>query len=268
MMHFVFKVGPIAGLPTRAWAYFVHPGRENRETFFSANDRDAFAQLMLEYQPGELECEPQLASEGRELGIASGKVTPDRAAIMALVTFDIAAPGHFQNVQRHDLIYQYGMACNAFWRSRARLSEKSVGSLLITFRGDFTATVEASILGGGGGEFGLGLFLQRGSLHRLAQPIECADIEITSMDLLGVSLAREPPFAIDAMRRAFDLERLPVPLRAKDGRRTQVSEHELLILTGALRAIAAMGGPDQNGAAEIALHDLSVHVIAKPHAIS
>ncbi len=269
MVHFVFKIGPLPEVRGPSSAYFVYPGREGVETFFASSDEEALAQIASIYSPEELECEPRLAAEAAKFGMAVGQITPDRAAILGLLTFEIALPDHFREIKSQNLVYQYGTACRAFWRSAPWRFDYVTGALQITFRGTVEMSVEAAVLGRNGKQFGLGIFPQAASLQHISKLIQDHNIDdVASLDMLGVMFETDPRFAVDGMIRAFDLERFPIPMKTVEGERVRLTEEDLLVLAGALHAISTMPDKGAKGAARISVEDFSIEAVVTPQMLT
>jgi hypothetical protein len=267
MVHFVFRIGPLPQVQTPSSAYFVFPGEEGVETFFASSDEEALLQIGSGYEPAQLECEPQLAVAASKSGMAVGPITPDRAAILALLTFELALPDHFREIKNHDIVYQYGMACSAFWRSAPWRLDEANGALQITFSGAVAKRVEATVLGRTGKQFGLAIFPGVGSLQTVSRLIQDHNVDdVASLDMLGVTLETEPAFAIDGMIRSFELDRFPLPMKTVNGERVRLTDQDLLVLACALRAISTSSDKEAKGIARIGVNDIAIEAVVTPMA--
>ena len=168
-------------------------GKKEFETFFASSDEEALAQIGSSYELAQLECDPQLAVAAGKSGVAVGQITPDRAAILGLLTFEIALPDHFREIKSQDIVYQYGMACSAFWRSAPWRLDDATGPLQITFSGAVAKNVEATVMGRSGKQFGLAIFPEAGSLQAISRLIQDRNVDdVASLDMLGFTFETEP----------------------------------------------------------------------------
>jgi hypothetical protein len=259
-MQFIFKIGALPA--TKNSAYFVYPGRERAETFFAPADQAALAAIRAAYSHEDLECEPQLAPAARELGLTEGAITPDRAAMIGLMTFEVALPGQFQEIKQTELVYQYGLACGEFWRAAPWCFDCAREILELVFRGDVREAVEAVIFGRTGEPSGLTMFPGSGSASRVdALYRQGLTDGGPNLSTLGVSFDADPAFAVDGMRRAFGLERFPVPVKLLSGDRVRLREDDLLALTIAQRAVANLTVAGAPGVAQLRIEKLAAEVV-------
>src|SRR5262249_54862523 len=81
---------------------------------------------------------------------------------------------------------------------------------------------EGSIMGNGGQEFGLALYEKAGAIERIATYVDAGRMDMARReDCIAVTLDAKPRFAVDALKDAFGLPRVPYPMRLKRGRHAQ-----------------------------------------------
>lgn len=115
-----------------------------------------------------------------------------------------------------------------------------------TFRvGTREVTREVSIMGAGGEEFGVAIYDEPGSVLRVIAAMDAGrPQEASRVDALSVTFDEEPAWAVDALRAAFGLGRLPFPLRLRRGRPSPATAEELLQLAAVLEAAVLRGAEE------------------------
>jgi hypothetical protein len=261
VIHFVFKVGPIFRNDNVVNAYFVYPGSPGYQVFFANDDRSGLSHIAAAFPHTFLACEPQMYNIGREFGFRLGSFTDETAHMLGLVTFDMALPGQLQQIEREELIYQFGTACAEFYNASPWRFASATGTLGIAITGSVRCRLEARILGSAGIEYGLATY-SIGSVHSIKNPLEDEHLIIpSSLDTLGVTFSDSPDFAIDAMRRAYGIPKLPEPVKIANGERIHLVDQDLLILTASLRGTAVLSDNDNESIAQVQVADLSATAI-------
>ena len=99
-------------------------------------------------------------------------------------------------------------------------------------------------MGAGGMEYGVALYERPGALERIARSTDHRTA--AREDALAVTLDDEPHFAIKAVRDAYGLKRLPIPIKMVRGRATAIDTQEVAILGGVLRLLAGVSPTHRN----------------------
>lgn len=245
MKSFVFRVGPLEHGTEQSNAYFVFPGRSGAQTFLDAHDDSALHDIMDAYQGEPLSVEPQLREAAGRVGLPVEDYDPQRAHYLGLVTFDLALPGALTGVENEGLVYQFGVASALYVREEPWKSRRPARALEVAYTGTVRGWREARILGNGTSK-GLATYYPEDA-DRLRARGETGDLRgAMGVDTLGVSFDDGMPFAVSAMRRAYGIAQLPVPIKVRDGRPTAVGDEDLLLLAATLRAIAMLREDDQS----------------------
>jgi len=69
------------------------------------------------------------------------------------------------------------------------------------------------------------------------------------------------------MRRAYDVPRLPVPMRMADGRGVRLSDEDLLRLAAALKAASFLNDEVRASTSTVSVGDLSITAVARATAL-
>lgn len=266
-MQFVFRLGPLPADDPPMTAYFVCPGRAGQETVFARTADDALARIAAAYVGEAIAVEPEFADSGARLGLRSAPITPDCARLLGLVTFDTALPGCFLKIQPEGLLHEYGMACAAFWRAAPWRWKYARQPLQVEMRAPTSSFgLDAVVMGWQGESRGLALFANLGIVQRLGigGVRELADT-VEGLSTLGVSFDSEPAFGADAMRRAYDLPRLPVPIRLVEGAREPLDAQALAQLIAVLRAIEALTDAGENSTGYVRAENFEVQAVVTPY---
>jgi hypothetical protein len=262
-MRFIFKIGPIPVNDGVVNAFFVHPPHDDAISFFGGTDREGLEQAVARYGAGELECEPDMAHAGSEFGIRAGNVTPERAHMIGLMTFDIALPHHFDAVEQEGIIYQFGLSCSKFWSASPWCFRFQKQPMRISLAGAVENVFEASVLGGDT-EYGLFLYPQPGSIMQAVELAQAGELEKAGrLDSLGVTLPNGPGFAVDGMKRAYGLVRFPVVTRMANGAGVPLGDLDLLSLAAAMSAVSYMTDTNTIGIGRVTVGGMEVQATAR-----
>jgi hypothetical protein len=262
-MHFVFRIGPISVPDGESNAYFVHPGKDDAIAFFADNDHAAFEQIVRKYEAAELACEPDLAAAAAEFHLGVSEITPERAHVIGLTAFDLANPGHLKGIQRAGIIFQFGVSCSRFWRASPWRYASTHQPLEVVLRGAVDTVLEGLVMGGDV-EYGLCLYPDRGSVDRINELAHAGRVEEAArLNSLIVTLKDRPAFATDALRRAYGLPRLPVPIKMVDGAGVPLADLDVLTLAAALTAVSHLTDEILTATGRVKVSDLEVEAIVR-----
>jgi hypothetical protein len=78
-----------------------------------------------------------------------------------------------------------------------------------------------------------------------------------------VNFADQPLYAVDAMRRAYGLSRIPIAAKMDDGRESPLSDVDLLAIGAALKAVSILTDETSTSTAMVQVGDLKVEVVAR-----
>jgi len=259
--HFVFRVGPVPVKDGEVFAYFVDPGREGARTFLAEADQVGLDQVGRAYAGVALECEPELESAAAVFGMRRGDLTDERKHIIGIVAFDMVFGDLLKGIERAGVVYQFGLAASAFWRAAPwRGIDRA---LEVDCRGSAPGRFECVVMSGDL-KFGLSLYSGPGTAERLITLARAGRLdEAARADSLLVTFDDHPAYAVDAMRRAYELPRLPVPMRMVGGRGVWLTDVDLLRLAGALKAVSILSGEIPIATSQVTVDDLSIEVVAR-----
>ncbi len=264
MIH-VFRLGPV---PVGNTEEFVFAAIDERGRLlrpeFCRSDAEGLSRLAGRHTGKRLLCEPSLAEAARPLGFEPAPL-PDRAleprAVLAYGLALAKAAGR----PDPNLILPFFEACHVFWESKPwdLLDSDEPIRVELGINGR-RRIVEGTVMGGGGEVFGLALYDEPGSIRRVAAAMDRDDVEAAvRVTSTAVTFDEEPDWAIDALRDAFRLERLPVPLRIKKGKPAAADHEQLLILTAVLDAIAAIASSEDLAPVETTAEAGGLTVVAR-----
>ena len=137
---------------------------------------------------------------------------------------------------------------------------KTIG---MAFSGDVTSRMFARLLGVVGGAPGLALYSDRDAVDRMVVLIESESPErALAIDVLGSTCQPGPPYALDALQRAYGLSTVPVPLKRRSRATLAVDDLDLLTLAAALRSIAVLSTGGTEAHASVSVDTLVVSALA------
>jgi hypothetical protein len=241
-MLYAIKLGPIETDEGRVHAYVgIRDDGYLAGTVLMHRDKDALRELAAEAPTGEtLLCEKRLARAGIPLGFAAADPPPwvplPRAALAAVLALGPdMVPGD------PDALHLLFHGANEFWRAKPWRYWSDGDAIEIVLTGAVEATFEGALMGAGGMEYGVALYRRAGALGRIARRVDANRMhDAIREDCLAVTFDDEPRFAISALREAYGLARLPVPMKIERGAVAGLDGRELAILGGVLRLLAAV----------------------------
>jgi len=258
----VFKIGPLHTHAGTEFAYFVYPGKEGKQVFFGSNDRTSLAHILASYSSDSLVCEPQLLAACAEFRIGTRELTPDEANHLGVMAFDLALPHVFSGGVKSASIYQLATSSAFFFKHSPWTTPLSRDTISVALTGSIKRRLYARILGGMSGTPGLALYPSPESMQQMIGLFENQQMERASnIDTLGITLEDGPDYAVDAMQRAYELPKLPVPLRLEAGTRVRVDDLAILTLAAVLRAVASLAPAAGEAHSEVGVDNWKVSVI-------
>jgi hypothetical protein len=262
-VHFIFKIGPIPGSDGDINAYFVYPPKDDTPAFFADADGEGLKQVLARYGAASLECEPELAPAAAEFGIRPGELTPLRAFGLGTIAFEMAFGDYVGGIKRQGILYQFGLACAAFWRGSPWRYLSSQQVLDVTLQGARNDSL-AGVVMGGDDRYGLALYKDLEDLRRVTELFREGRLEEAGrIDSFCMSLDDQPAFATDAMRRAFGLPRLPIPTRMKDGQGPPLDDLDLLTIATAVSAVSRITAGVSAATSCITVDDLEIEAVVR-----
>lgn len=261
MTHVVFKIGPLEQDRVGAYVYFVYPGDVDRRAFFGRDDRSVLSEILRFYSVGELACEPKLSTAASQLGITSRELTPDEASQIGVMAFELVLSGQLNQVHPA-AIYHLAGASRLFVESAPWNQPFALQTIGIAATGAVKRRLSARVLGSKGASAGLALFSSPAAINHMVDLFAAGKLEETqNVDTLAVSLEDRPPFAIDAVRRAYGLLKIPIPLKINSGKRAPLDDLDFLLLSAALRAVSVLSGGNEESNSQVRAGELEISVI-------
>ena len=96
-------------------------------------------------------------------------------------------------------------------------------------------------MGAGGQEYGIALYEEKGAIEKLSRLYDEGRVpEAATLRSIAVTMNDEPVWAIKAVKEAFGLARLPLPMKVARGAPGPVDAIDLATLATALMAVAKL----------------------------
>jgi hypothetical protein len=111
----------------------------------------------------------------------------------------------------------------------------------IVLGGAVAGALEAAVMGAAGKEYGVALYRRGGAIARVVRGVDRGRMAAAAReDGLLLTLDDEPRFAIAALRDAYGLDRVPIPMKMQGGGARALDCTDVAILGGALRLLATV----------------------------
>ncbi|MEI7705671.1 MAG: SEC-C domain-containing protein, partial [Deltaproteobacteria bacterium] len=251
MLH-AFKLGPLEFPEGDQFVYAALGDRGPLQPVFAPDDAKGLQDLVAGARREPVRCEPGLASAARSLGLPSGRLPPDALRFRASMAMALALGPEASAIGAQEMEGLI-LAFARFWRVRPweRFDSDDAVRVVLT-RGGRPVPHEASVLGGGGDEFGVALYPKAGSVARMVRLVEEDRVDdVQRIESISAILHREPPFAVQAMEEAHGLPGFPAPLSVGRGTMDLADRTAVIALTAALDAFASVM-PDRRQANGVA----------------
>ena len=251
-MPLAFRVGPMP-TPTGSESLYVAIRSSGQPVAVQAGDDDRGLRELIEALPEEpLEVEPALAKAGKRLGLRRARLPAEVAHIKATMTLAIAIGDAFDDDVRPERVGDLLDASVGFMRARPWRWIDGDTPLRVEVDSDGQQEVyQGSLMGQAGQELGFMIAMEPGALERLLMAEDEDELEALSetMDMLSVSMEREPTWAVKTITAVLGTRRLPMPMRVAQQEPQRVTAHELAMLSAVLRAASELrpGGPPARG---------------------
>jgi len=239
-MLYAFKLGPIE---TGDGFFTTYVGMTPDEAFqptFADRPTDALRSIAERAKGHELRCEPSLARAGKAVGFEPAKA-PDWVALpRATLAFGLAL-GNSGAKLIGAPIPEFLAASAAFMKARPWRHWDNGDIVDVRVTGLRDKQYEASIMGAGGQEYGIALYEEKGAIEKLSRLHDEGRVpEAVTIRSIAVTMNDEPLWAIKAVKEAFGLARLPVPMKVARGAPGPVDAIDLATLATALMATAQL----------------------------
>jgi hypothetical protein len=225
---------------------------------FAKNDAVGLRALKTKAKTGPFFCEPALALAGRAAGFEIADPPPWLQRIRAGLAVALALGPDFGSVPP-PVVLELLDAAEVFCRAQPWRHVDSDETLHATFTGPEILHFEASVLGGGGHEFGVALYEGVGAISAMRRARSFPGAAAT-LNSFAVTFDDGPKFAADALSGVFDLVGVPAPMRVAAGRPTSVDAAEVLILAATLRAAAAFSNGTSTGTGIVTIGELRLQL--------
>ncbi len=237
-MLYATKLGPVT---TGEGSTYVYVGFTSDARLLppvmAEDDAIGLRRLAMAASREDLRCDPDLADAGRPLGYEPMPRPDDVIAGRAglALTLSMGKLG----LQQPGLLQALAEGSAAFWKRRPWEDWNDGQPLVAEVRGTRTHTYEASIMGRGGETFGISLYEERGTIREIIRLMdEGRPGDASRVNSIAVTFDEEPAYAVQALREAYDLPVVPVPMRIVRGRPAKIEPTDLLVVAVALRAVA------------------------------
>lgn len=261
--QFVFGIGPVQATDGATSYFRVYPGEADKLVYVAPMAAAALARILHDYAAADLECEPALAEAAAAFGLPVGAIDDQRAHAIALAAFDVMDERLMGGVEREGLIFQFGRAAKRFLGSAPWRRTLAVRPMTIEVLGSMSARMTGVLFGA---EVpGLGLFDDAGTLDAAVASMRAGDAgRAAALARLGVRLEDAPAFAVDAMRRAHGLDRVPIPLVVDRKRRRMPGDADIGTLAAAMIAVSLLEDGATVAHGTVRVEDVEFVVNARP----
>lgn len=252
MVH-VFRLGPLEVGGRKSYAYCgLDADGRLLPPEITYTDAKGLGALAKRFAGQPLRCEPDLAEAARPFGFEPAPLPKSALLPRATLAYGLAL-GPMAGRPEMDVVVRFLEACAAFWSARPWELMESDEPIPVTLtEKGRTRRAEASVMGAGGQEFGIALYDEPGSIHRVAALVGQGRMKESSrVSALAVTFDEEPAWAGAALDDEFGLHRLPVPMRVRKGNAFSATTEELLEATALLEALAELSRPDDAEHAEV-----------------
>jgi hypothetical protein len=233
--HFIFRLGPVDRDEGVFFMYYVYPGKDDAWAFPAASDEQGLSLITEHFPVDGLVCEEVLSEIAKKFGIEVEAFDQERSHELTMMAYEHLSGSPMHNVRQDSLVWHFVQAVNDFVKAKPWLRKNASQPIKVEFQGNLNLDTL--------------IFVhpdhQATSLSILFE-IEESDPARLSTDFtaivnrghMGVEFHHSPEFALDAMRRAHELDVIPVPYVYRDGQRVLVNDLQLGILIVALTAVA------------------------------
>jgi hypothetical protein len=244
---FVFRVGPLAA-GTEEFIYYVFPGQPGNYAFAGRDDAAIWPQITKDYDAASLVCEPLLDTSDKPDAVAVAPYDRNYAHAIAVMTYENLEGAPLSEVLSEGLISDFVIAARDYLQSRYVTSGASLGALSASFEGE------------PGIETGADLEEPEDRRARLRFRLRDASGERIAF---GVEFHDGPAFAVDAMRRGFGLDAVPMPVVETASGRDKPDDTIMLLLISALTALSRMEPGTTEGKSRYRMRDMRVACVIK-----
>ena len=240
MLH-AFRLGPIEFPEGDQLVYAALGDAGPVQPVFARSDEEGLRDLVAAAGGEPVQCEPGLATAARSLGLRSGRLPPEALQFRASLAVALALGPEASTIGARELEALVA-AFARFWKARTweRFDSDLAVPVVVAARGR-SGVHEASVLGGGGEQFGVALYPEAGSVVRMTRLVDEDRLdEVQKIPSISVTLQDEPPYVVRAMEDAHGVPGFPTPLAIGGGKVKLASAADVRLLTAALDAFASM----------------------------
>jgi len=240
MSAYVFALGPLEAHDGAAFLACVFAEGRMEQPIFAASEQDCFAEVRRRHPSARMHCEPDLGRLGARFGFEPAALPDDVRAVRAGIAVNLASRGLAPSVAP-PVIMELLAASRDFLAVEAWSRFDSNALLFAHVEGAITAKWEASVLGSGGQEYGVGLYLDPGAHARmLSARSEAAAAQLRArMSALSITFEDEPGYAAFAIEELTGIGFVPVPVRVDKGKLRPMEAKPALALSACMRAAAS-----------------------------
>jgi hypothetical protein len=261
-MLYVIKLGPLETGEGNCHAYLgIRDDGFLARPVIERSDKEALRALAADSDPGEkLLCEKRLARAGGAFGFETAPMPswvsmPRAAFAVALALGPLMVPGD------PDALHLLCHGATEFLRAAPWRYWDDGDTIEVEFDGAVKARYEAAIMGAGGMEYGVALYKRAGALGRVARNVDRHQMAAAAReDALAVTLDDEPRFAVAALRDAYGLTRVPIPMKIESGGARAIESREVAILGATARLLAAVTPAHREASLAINAGDQEIRV--------
>ena len=240
MLH-AFRLGPIEFPEGDQFVYAALGEAGPLPPVFARTDEEGLRDLAAAAGAEPVKCEPGLATAAKSLGLPWGRLPPEALQFRASLAVALALGPEASTIgarQQEALVAAFAR----FWKARTweRFDSDLAVPVVVAARGR-SGVHEASVLGGGGEQFGVALYPEAGSVARMTRLVDEDRLdEVQKIPSISVTLQDEPPYVVRAMEDAHGVPGFPTPLAIGGGKVKLASAADVRLLTAALDAFASM----------------------------
>lgn len=244
---FVFRIGPIPEIGDGSSLYFVFPAPPDSYSFAAPDDRAGWQAIAKVHDLAQLACEPALDNANKPEGVIPEAYDTERSQALAMMTYMHLAGEPIQGLTLLGTLTGLIDVTRDYLNSDYAAGLAVKKPLLATFSAKPNIQTAA--------------WLGDGDDRRKRVVFEFTDLKFDGDDAtirFGVDFMEVPEYAVDAMRRGFGLDTLPMPWIGSETKKRQVNDFAMILLISALCALAAMKTAAEGGTGYYDIADMNI----------
>lgn len=251
------RLGPLDQEGGFFYEYIVFPGRDGNDAYYAADDDSAIANILHDYEAGELVCEEALAEAGKRFGIEAQPLSQIAAHGLALFALDRFPGKPFQSITEEGLIYHFCTTVSRYFAWLHTPREFALQPLRLHVSGTVEFVTDVYLHDSESAADFLSIMMEKADTASTSDPV--LPMELKQYDRMSVARYSTPGFIVDALRRAHGLDFIPIPSVVAKGESRPVTDMQLAILFSTLNAICFLENDSDIGSSEFSINGFQVN---------